>query len=71
MFSKQPDSRKQKREAEEIDIKATGTDTKEESTKALINTASEEFEDVISHWKELLPSALGCVASVAGNKRQS
>ena len=67
MFSKQPDSRKQKREAEEDNITVSQNDTKEDATKDLIDTASEEFEDVISHWKELLPSALGCVASLAGN----
>ena len=46
MFSKQPDSRKQKREAEENDINATGNDTKEDSTKDLIDTAIEEFLSV-------------------------
>merc|ERR1719422_880367 len=40
--------------------------TIEENKKALIETASDGFEDVIGHWKDLLPSAFTCFASVAG-----
>merc|ERR1711935_291258 len=39
---------------------------KQNNTNVLIETASAGFDDIIGHWKDLLPSAVGCFTSVAG-----
>ena len=58
-YSIHPANKKQKRETVE--------DTENQNnTKALIEAASAGFDDIIGHWKELLPSAVGCFSSVAG-----
>ena len=62
-------SKKHKRDADtesQNQMEAGDEAIKQNKTNALIETASAGFDDIIGHWKDLLPSAVGCFTSVAG-----
>ena len=42
------------------------SEDKMNTTNGLLKTAATEFEDIVDSWKGLVPSAVGCFASVAG-----